>query len=105
MNSRWHDPANEELVDNQTTFHLLLSFFINELNNCPGKISTKTLKVPVLLVLLNPGNSGLFKHDLTQCFLPEMLYFHALAVSSQLDIDQGGGKGKRILNDHVINLS
>ena len=55
-------------------------------------------------IFLNRGKAAL-KHSLKQRFLPEMLYFHALASSSHRGTINEPEKGKEILNDYAINLS
>jgi hypothetical protein len=59
----------------------------------------------VLFIPLNKENAALSKHGLKQCFLPEMLYFHALAASGHKGTNKEPEMGNKILSDHFINLS
>ena len=53
---------------------------------------------------LNRGNAGL-KLGLNRNFLPEMLYFHVLVMSSHKGAINEPEEGNEILNDWLINLS
>ena len=54
---------------------------------------------------LNHGNSTSLMHCVERFFLPEMLYFHVLVMSSNRGAINGPEEGNEILNDWLINLS
>jgi hypothetical protein len=94
-----------ELVDNQTTFYLLLPDSYHELIDFTGRICLLNLKDFCAFYLLDQGNATLSKHSLKRCFLPEMLYFHTLAVLNYMGTIKKPENGNKVLNDYLINLS
>ena len=65
----------------------------------------KNLQIPMLFVGGKYDTAIPLSDILEQCHLPEISYFHILALSGHMGMLEEAGKSNTILNDYLINLS